>query len=204
MAYPTRRLVLLGGGVGLFARPAWGAELSIGNWRFRTDAANGPLSDALMHSLQAQTDLVEGLDIKPTIKTFFHSVPLEIVPTTPRGPGCYSFETRRMLLSMQPVPPEDPVLLHELLHAYHQQRVRDGLRNADVIRFFNEARSSAAFPPRSYMLTNTMEFFAMCASVALWGQAARPPSTRANVREKLPEFYDWIVAEFSLTEKVDS
>jgi hypothetical protein len=201
MACPTRRLVFLGCGLGLFARPTWGAELPIKNWRFRTDAANEPLSDALMNSLQAQTDLVEGLDINPKIKTFFHSVPLEIVPTTPRGPGYYSFETQRLLLSMQPVPPENPVLLHELLHAYHQQRVPDGLRNADVIRFFNEAKSSGKFPPQSYMLTNMVEFFAMCASVALWGQAARPPSTRADVREKLPEFYSWIVAEFSLTEK---
>ena len=49
------------------------------------------------------------------------------------------------------------------------------------------------------MYENPGEFFAMCASVVLWGRAARPPSTRAQVREKLPEVYDWIVREFGFT-----
>ena len=48
------------------------------------------------------------------------------------------------------------------------------------------------------MLANPFEFFAMTASTALHGRAARPPFTRANVAAKAPELYAWIVGEFGL------
>jgi hypothetical protein len=150
----------------------------------------------VIQSLQAQIDIVESIDLKPEIKAFFHSVPLEIVPTTPGGAGAYSFDRHRMLLSMDVDPPQNPVFLHELLHAYHDQRLPNGSRNAQVIRFYGQARQSGAFPAQSYMLKNPIEFFAMCASVVLWGRAARPPSTRQTVRQVLPEMYDWIVSTF--------
>jgi hypothetical protein len=137
------------------------------------------------------------VNIKPEIRAFFRRVPKSIVPTTPNGPGAYDFERRRMFLSMQIDPPQNPVFLHELLHAYHQQRLAGGLTNARIIGFFDGARRSGKFPPQAYMLTNPAEFFAMCVSVVLWGRAARPPSTRAHVRETLPDFHDWIVAEFT-------
>ena len=197
MTVPTRRRFLLGVGFSLVASRAWAGEFAYRGWRFDTAGARGPLSDALVRSLRAQVDIVESVELKPEIRTFFHGVPLEIVPTTPRGPGAYSFETRRMYLSMAIDPPQNPVFLHELLHAYHQQKLPGGLANPTVIGFFERARGSGAFRPRSYMLTNPAEFFAMCASVVLWGRAARPPSTRENVRAHLPNFYRWIVAEFT-------
>ena len=93
-----------------------------------------------------------------------------------------------MFLDRQIDPPENPVLLHELLHAYHQQRLPDGLKNPRIIAFFEAASLSGKFPPQAYMLTNPAEFFAMCASVVLWGHAARLPFTRAHVRETPAHF----------------
>ena len=194
---PTRRLFVLGVGLGLIAGPAWGEGFSYKGWRFNTDGARGPLSGALIQSLQAQIDIVERVDIKPSIREFFRGLPKSIVPTTPYGPGAYDFDRRAMFLSMQIDPPRNPVFLHELLHAYHQRRLPQGLKNPRIIAFFEEAGLSGRFPPQAYMLTNAAEFFAMCVSVVLWGRAARPPSTRAHVRETLPDFYDWIVAEFT-------
>jgi hypothetical protein len=89
------------------------------------------------------------------------------------------------------------VFLHELLHAYHQQRLPEGLLNPRVGGFYEQAIRSGRFPARAYMLTNVAEFFAMCVSAVLWGRAARPPFTRQNVHVALPLFYDWIVAEFT-------
>jgi len=195
----TRRRVLGAVACGLVAGPAWGSEFAYGGWRFKTDGVGGRLSDALVQSLQAQVEIVESLNIDARIKTFFRDVPMEIVRTTLGGRGAYSFDTHRMELSTQLDPPQNPVLLHELLHAYHDQKLPGGTRNGRVIGYFNQAKSSGAFPFQSYMLSNRVEFFAMCASVVLWGRAARPPSTRANVRETLPEFYAWTVEEFSLT-----
>jgi hypothetical protein len=193
---PTRRIFIAGVGLALISVPAWGAEFSYKDWRFNTDALNGPLPTALVQSLQAQVDIVESLNIKPEIKTFFRSVPLEIDLTTRGGPGAYSFQKHRMFLSAQIDPPENPVFLHELLHAYHDQKLPDGFRNAKVIDYYEQAKRSGLFPADSYMLKNKAEFFAMGASVMLWGRAARPPSTRANVKAKMPDFYDWVVQEF--------
>ena len=183
----------------LAAKPVWAMEFAYRGWRFNTDAARGPLPAALADSLKAQVDIVESLDLKPPIKAFFQGVPLEIDPTTKGGAGEYNFDRRRMYLSMDIDPPENPVFLHELLHAYHDQRLPGGRRNAQVIGFYEQAKRSGRFPPRSYMLKNPVEFFAMCASVVLWGRAARPPSTREAVREALPDMYDWIVREFTAT-----
>jgi hypothetical protein len=197
MRSATRRGFLAGAAAGLAVGPARAADFAYKGWSFDIDRGGGPLPDALLRSLQAQIDIVEAIDIKPDIRAFFRAVPKAIVPHTPLGPGAYDFEKRRMFLDRQIDPPENPVLLHELLHAYHQQRLPEGLKNPRIIAFFEAASLSGRFPAQAYMLTNAAEFFAMCASVVLWGRAARPPSTRAQVRETLPLFYDWIVAQFT-------
>ncbi len=194
---PTRRAVLGGVAAGLAARSAHAEAFDYRGWRFAIDRAGGPLPDTLSRSLRAQVDIVEAIDLKPDIRAFFRDVPKTIVPHTPLGPGAYDFENRELFLDRRIDPPRSPVLLHELLHAYHQQRLPEGLRNPRIIAFFEAAILSGRFPPQAYMLTNVAEFFAMCASVVLWGRAARPPFTRAQVRADLPLFYDWIVAEFT-------
>jgi len=46
------------------------------------------------------------------------------------------------------------------------------------------------------MMTDPDAFFAICAGAVLWGRAPGGAALRANVREKLPDFYGWIVKEF--------
>ena len=198
MRLQTRRVFLAGAGIELFAAPAYADDFSYKDWRFNTDAVHGALPDAFVQSLKSQVDIVDSLNIKPEIKSFFHTVPLEIDLTSSGGAGAYRFKKHRMILSLQIDPPANPVFLHELLHAYHDLKLPDGVKNATVIRYYDQARTSGAFPPQAYMLKNELEFFAMCASVVLWGRAARFPYTRTDVREKLPDFYTWIVGEFGL------
>ena len=201
-ALPDRRTFLLGAGLALLGGRALGETFAYKAWRFDVDKAAAPLPDALVRSLQAQVDIVETVNLKPEIRLFFRGVPKSIVPTTPYGAGAYSFERRQIFLSLQIDPPQNPVFLHELLHAYHQQRLPGGLGNPRIIQFFEEATLSARFPAQAYMFANVAEFFAMCASVVLWGRAARPPSTRANVRLAMPDFYDWIVAQMTPNDSV--
>lgn len=195
----SRRRVLIGAVLSLAAAPAWAADFAYKGWRFDTGGVHGALPDALIQSLQAQIDIVESIDFKPEIKAFFHSVPLEIDKRTSGGDGAYSFREHRMRLSVAIDPPENPVFLHELLHAYHEQRLPGGLQNAKVLGYYAAAKRSGAFPPQAYMLKDPIEFFAMCASVVLWGRAARPPGTREHVHQVLPDMYDWIVGEFTAT-----
>jgi hypothetical protein len=194
-----RRDLLVAAVLGLVPLPAWAGEFAYRGWRFDTAPIDDHLSDDLVRSLQAQIDIVESVGLKPSIKAFFQGVPKEIDATTPRGAGAYDFNRHRMYLSAEIDPPRNPVLLHELIHAYHDRRLPGGVNNDQVIGWYNQAGKSGLFPARSYMMTNVVEFFAMCASVVLWGRAARPPSTRETVRQALPDMYDWIAREFTAT-----
>jgi hypothetical protein len=142
--------------------------------------------------IREQIDLVEGLAIRPDIKAWFRTVALTVDPTL-RMPG--RFRDGRLTLDDTTSPPDNPVLLHELLHGYMDGRLRP---TGEVRAFYEQARAGGEWPPRSYMLTNVAEFFAMTASVALSGRAARPPSTRERLREKMPDYYAWLVREFGL------
>jgi len=42
------------------------------------------------------------------------------------------------------------------------------------------------------VLTNNREFFAVTASLYLWGYVARPPNNRETLRLKQPYYYDWL------------
>ena len=192
-----RRGLLAGAGSILLAGPAQAAEFRYRDWRFDCERV-GELKPALVDSVKAQVDIVESLNIKPQIKEFFRGVPCLFDLKTTGGPGAYSFDRDRMILSLEPQPKDNPVFLHELLHAYHDQRLPGGRQNAKLRSLYEAAKAKGDFPPQAYMLTNPGEYFAMCASVVLWGQAARPPRTRANVRQRLPETYAWIVEEFGL------
>lgn len=195
----SRRIVLGAGGAAVIPAGASASIVTYKDWRLLTEKGREKLPEDLVRSLEAQIDLVEGLAINPKIKAWFRKVPLEVDPTRSGSPGVYQTGKKRILFTVEAQPPDNPVLLHELLHAYHHQVLREGMQNPVILRFYKAAKASGAFAPNLYMLTNQGEFLAMCASVVLWGKAARPPGTRANVRNKLPEFYDWIVQEFGLT-----
>ena len=96
------------------------------------------------------------------------------------------------------MPPDNPVLLHELLHRYQLLRLPQGRQNPTVNGFFESVRAAGTFPADAYMFKNAFEFFAMTASTVLHGRAARPPFTRENIAAKAPDLYRWIVDEFGL------
>ena len=63
-----------------------------------------------------------------------------------------------------------PVLLHEMLHAYHFNIVPQRFGN-DAIKYYYEAAKGDKYPADAYFLTNEMEFFAVTATVFLTGKA---------------------------------
>jgi hypothetical protein len=65
------------------------------------------------------------------------------------------------------------------LHAYHYRVLPNAFENADVLRFYDRAKENALYPEDSYVLKNVREFFAVTASLYLWGNVDRPPHTRA-------------------------
>lgn len=168
---------------------------SYGGFALDFSALPGEPQKRLVDSLHAQIDLVDSVRMRADILAFFQEQRLILDPTL-NQPGRAG--PRGLFLQPEIQPKENPVLLHELLHVYHARRLPDGMRNADVLRFYEEAKGKRDYPANSYMLSNVVEFFAMTVSVVLWGRAARPPSTRSTVRRVQSEYYDWIVREFAL------
>jgi hypothetical protein len=187
----TRRMTLLGG-LALGAAPAAFAEDTYRGWTIDMSLVPEARRAASLASVKAQVDLVESIDFDPEIKAWFRTTVIHVDPSLNSGRVT---ERNNLQLKADPVPADQPVLLHELMHVFHFMRHP---RSPVIIAFYEAAKASNQFPPQAYMLSNPREFFAMCASVVLWGRADRPPGTRENVRRKLPELYDWIVAQFSL------
>jgi len=92
---------------------------------------------------------------------------------------------------------EDPVMLHELLHAYHNKLMGGGLENLGIKAMYAKAVSQNAFPKDDYVMTNPQEFFAVTASVFLAGKGTiSEPKTRAALKEKMPKYYKFLVELF--------
>jgi len=89
---------------------------------------------------------------------------------------------------------ERPVLLHELLHAYHANMLPNGFSNSVVLSHYKAAK--AIYPSEAYLMANEREFFAVTASVFLYGKETIEPFTRAKIREKQPDYYNYLVWMF--------
>jgi hypothetical protein len=92
---------------------------------------------------------------------------------------------------------EDPVILHELLHAYHNKLMGGGFENLGIKAMYAQAVSKNVMPKEEYAMTNPQEFFAVTASVFLAGKGTlSEPHTRAQLKEKLPKYYKFLVELF--------
>jgi hypothetical protein len=151
--------------------------------------------DAIVDSIRKQIDLIEAAAMSPEQKTFIKSVPLVTAPS-PSGSDNAAYGNGRVVLTTISFSPEKPIILHELMHAYHDLKLPNGFGNADVERLYQQAKAGGQFPANSYMLSNRVEYFAMMASVFLHGSAARDPFTRQAIKEKQPDCYAWLEKEF--------
>jgi hypothetical protein len=160
------------------------------------DAAN---RDAIVAALHRQIDIVDSSGLDAATLAFLKSVPVRLRVAAGGGggnPGAYSSESRSIVLDGQVYPASHPILLHELMHAWHDQRVAGGMQNAEILKLYQQARDGGKFPTGSYMLANVREYFAMMASVYLYGSAARDPLTRDRIRQLQPDCYAWLERTF--------
>jgi hypothetical protein len=78
--------------------------------------------------------------------------------------GVFSTNSRGVTIDAAVDAPEKPVLLHELLHAYHFRVLPGALQNPDLVRFYNNATAGGLYPQGSCVLKNVQEFFAVTGS----------------------------------------
>lgn len=164
-------------------------------------ALSQPNLKEVVASLKHQIDIVVECGAKPEIMTFFKSQPVSVKPGQGDGGGHFSSKVEGVTVDAAVVAPEKPVLLHELLHAYHFRVLPGALQNPDLARFYDIARQNEFYPPDSYVLKNVQEFFAVTGSLYLWGNVDRPPNNRATLQEKQPVYYQWLGNLFGVQKK---
>jgi hypothetical protein len=160
-----------------------------------------PNLEAVLAATKEQIDIVHAVGLPPDILTFVESVKFELVPAgtfrsptpglyTGRGGGSVKVSAAIVRTGHK------PVLLHELMHAYHDQRMEQGFRNPAILGFFKRAETLPAYAAQSHMMSNEKEFFACAATTYLFGVTAQEPFRREKVRETQPDFYDYLIRLF--------
>jgi hypothetical protein len=152
----------------------------------------------IVTALARQIDIAAGCGAKAEIMTFFQSQRIAAVRSTGKGGGQYA-PARGVEIDVVPLPPPDnPVLLHELIHALHHGYMAGGNANPDIERFYQIALQNDLYPQARYMMSNKNEFFAVSGSLYLWGVIARAPFKRENLKAKQPVYYDWLGDVFGM------
>jgi hypothetical protein len=157
-----------------------------------TPVSGLPDQPQIMAALERQIDITAGCGAKTEIATFFRGQKITAVPSTGRGGGLFT-RPRGVEIDTIPLPPPDnPILLHELIHALHGGYLPGGNANPDIERFYQVALANDLYPQARYMMSNHREFFAVSGSLYLWGVIARPPFRRENLRARQPDYHAWL------------
>lgn len=94
---------------------------------------------------------------------------------------------------------DEPVVLHEFLHAFHARLMPQGFDNLGIKAYYAEAKSKNLLPKKAYAMFNHKEFFAVTASIFLAGKdSVHDPFTRAALKQKMPEYYKYLVGVFGI------
>jgi len=152
---------------------------------------------AILAATREQIDLVYSVGLPADILAFVESVPFELVPAgTFRSPtpGLYTGQGGRTVKVSAAIlkTGHKPVLLHELMHAYHDQRIEHGFKNPTILSFYQRAQTLPAYAAKSHMMSNEKEFFACAATAYLFGVTAQEPFLREKVRAAQPEFHKYL------------
>ena len=161
---------------------------------FTVDAAAIERDANARSAVEHQLDIVADSGVRPEILAFFRAQHMLVRPGARdhfSRDGGIEIDTR--------LPAQQPIVLHELLHAYHAFVLPQGARNPEVLEFYNQARNGGLYPAGSYVLRNPMEFFAVTASLYLSGHVDRPPGNRETLRAAQPRYYAWLAQLFGVS-----
>lgn len=153
----------------------------------------------MQSSLEHQMEIVERSGVPPATLQFFQSVPVVMVKDLDTGFGHANLdENHRQVVELKAakLPADRPILLHELLHAYHGQKlgptpmIRDSYRQAvqsGVYRRYAKA----------HFLEAPNEYFAVIGSIFLYGKRIdQPPFDCALTAKYQPQFIAFLTEQF--------
>jgi hypothetical protein len=152
----------------------------------------------MLPSLLQQFDIVEQVGVPEEVLGFFRSVPILIDPSVTSGKGHAQMVNGRPVVRLLPteLPRDRPILLHELLHAYHFEK----LGRTPAIRAAYQQARNGIYPKKyanAHFLENPKEYFAVIASIFLYGKKIDQPPYNCGISAKQqPEFIAFLAEQF--------
>jgi hypothetical protein len=150
-------------------------------------------------SLDRQLDIVESVGLAPDILNFFRGITIFVDPALRGNPGYFSVRDGQAIISVQPIvfAENKPILLHELLHAYHYGVL--SMRNQTILDAYDAAKHGNFYPApfqNSHFLSNEKEFFAISGTIYLFGKIQQPPFDCAILANTAPDYLAFLGKTF--------
>ncbi|MGI3901188.1 MAG: hypothetical protein ACRYGP_14110 [Janthinobacterium lividum] len=165
-----------------------GFRIDVGEAQGRANVARA------LEDVEHQIDIVDRSGVSPSMLARFRAVPIRISES--RGIHSHYSGGSEVVLGDLKSGDDRPILLHEYMHVLEYRTMPGRFHNPTIQHFFEEARARGLFPAEAYMMSNPAEFFAVTASCYLNGTVARDPYTRAAIRERQPDYYDYLMRLF--------
>lgn len=162
---------------------------------FRIDAtrATDQQLEMLLPALVKQFEIVDSVGLPARITKFFRTVPVVLSPDSNAEYTQFDGKWVVSLRTGSPLPEDKPMVLHELLHAYHHQVLKQP--TPEIAKAYAEAVRKRIYPAeyaKAHFLDNGKEYFAVIGSLFLFGPIQQPPFNCAVTLEKQPEFIAYL------------
>ena len=166
---------------------------------FQIDESARQLLPAERASLQAQLDIVDAVGLPAQVVAELKTTPIVVDPELRGNPGIFAVRGGRGAVYVRPIvfAPNKPILLHELLHAYHFSVLH--MDSPEIRQAWQHARESDAFPARfqsSHFLENGKEFFAVTGTLFLFGDIQQPPFSCVALNKLDAEYLVFLARQF--------
>ena len=156
------------------------------------------LEPDMTNSLMEQINIIEAAKLPADVLAFMKTVTIVLDPALRSQPGVFFARNGIGEVRLQPAvfSVKRPVLLHELLHAYHFFDIT--LQNPEVLAAFDVARNDPDNMQfgKAHFLQNPKEFFAVTASIYLSGRVQQPPFTCGAFAPKHPPYMLFLESKF--------
>jgi hypothetical protein len=166
---------------------------------FQIDDSAQPLAPEALASLTAQLDVVESSGLPPGVLASLKQTPIVVDPGLRGNPGIFAVREGSGAVYVRPIvfDANKPIVLHELLHAYHFRVLR--LDRPEIQQAYQHAKASEAFPARfqsSHFLENGKEFFAVTGTLYLFGDIQQPPFSCTALARLDSDYLAFLAAQF--------
>lgn len=103
------------------------------------------LREEIVTVMKEQIDMVHAVGLPSKVIQDLQTVPIAVIHAYSIGPGRYGPAKGVEMASMVVAVRKRPVLIHELMHAFHDRYLPGGVRNRDVLNWHEAAKSGALY-----------------------------------------------------------